>query len=107
MSKTILTVGMQLAGDAVRYEPFSSSASLLDWDIILFRPTIPDVWRYGAEAYQGKTCLDDESSFALKEATEHWRREISQAIESGKTVVVFLAPLDEVFVATGEERYEG
>jgi hypothetical protein len=107
MSKTILTVGMQLAGDAVRYEPFSSSASLLDWDIILFRPAIPDVWRYGAEAYQGKTCFDDESSFALKEATEHWRREISQAIESGKTVVVFLAPPDEVFVATGEQRYEG
>ena len=104
---TKLTVGFELASNAVHHEPFQSNASLLDWDIILFKPGIPDLWMYDAEQYQGKSCLSDAASFALKEATEHWRREIKQAMETGKTVVVFLPPLEEVFVATGEVRYEG
>src|SRR5579863_3659863 len=101
MSKTILTVGLTLASDIVHHEQFHSNASSLDWDIILFRPIIPDVWKYSAKNFQGRSCLDDESSFAFIEATEHWRRELKQATETGKTVVVFLAPSDEVFVATG------
>jgi hypothetical protein len=107
MPKTILTVGVHLASDAVGHEPYESNVSLLDWDIILFRPSIPQLWKYAAKSYQGKSCLDDSSSFALKEATEHWRREIKQAIEIGKTVIVFLPPLEEVFVATGEMDYSG
>lgn len=107
MSKSILTIGFELASEAVHHEPVSSKASLLDWDIILFKPLIDPSWKYYAEEYQGKSCLNDTSSFAFKEACEHWRREIKQAIETGKTVVVFLPPLDEVYVATGEKRYSG
>src|ERR1700752_4209349 len=101
MRKSILPVGLQLASDAVHNEPFDSKASLLDWDIILFKPIISESRRYRAEHYNGKSCLSDTGSFALKEATEHWRREIKQATDTGKTVIVFLAPLEEVFVDTG------
>ena len=92
MSKTILTIGFELASEHTRQESFSSKASLLDWDIILFKPGIDYSYKYGAEDYQGKPCLNDTSSFALKEATEHWRREIKQAVEMGKTVIVFFLP---------------
>jgi hypothetical protein len=34
-------------------------------------------------------------SFKVKEACEHWRREIKQAFETGKTVVVFMPPVQE------------
>lgn len=107
MSKTILTIGFELASEVTHYEPFDSKASLLDWDIILFKPEIEPSWKYYAEEYQGKPCLSDTSSFAFKEACEHWRREIKQAVETGKTVIVFLPQLEEVFVATGEKQYSG
>src|SRR5579872_585266 len=107
MPKTILTIEVPLASDAAHFEPFQSQASLLDWDIIVFKPTIPAFWTEYADGYQGKPSLSDTTSFALKEASEHWRREIKQAVETGKTVVVFLPPREEVFVATGEMRYAG
>jgi hypothetical protein len=107
MPKKILTIEVQLASDSVHHEPFQSHASLLDWDIIAFKPTIPELWTEYAEDYNGKPCLNDTTSFALKEASEHWRREIKQAVEAGKTVVVFLPPLEEVYVATGRKEYSG
>jgi len=107
MPKSILTIGFQLASDGVRYEQFDSRVSLLDWDIILFRPSIPESWQYSAESYMGKPTLTDSASFALKEAPEHWRREIKQAFETGKTVIAFLPPLEDVFVATGQMTYSG
>jgi hypothetical protein len=46
-------------------------------------------------------------SFKVKEACEHWRREIKQAFETGKTVVVFMPPVQEFFIATGERQFSG
>ncbi len=105
MKKNIVTVGFELAPDFSRYEKFRSKASLLDWDIILFRPHVEDF--YANDQYAGKPSFDDSASFALQEQLEHWRREIKQAYDAGKTVVVFLAPLKEVYVATGEKKYSG
>lgn len=106
MAKQILTVGVDLATDAVSEEDFDSRTSLLDWDIILFRPSI-ESWISYRDQYKGKPSLDDQASFKIKEASEHWRREIKQAFESGKTIVVFLPAIQEVYIDTGERRYSG
>jgi hypothetical protein len=106
MSKRILAVGVDLAGDAISEEDFDSRVSLLDWDIVLFRPSI-ESWVSYADQYKGKPSLNDHTSFKVKEASEHWRREIKLAVESGKTIVVFLSPLTEVYVDTGERQYSG
>lgn len=107
MPKSILTIGLELASDAAHEEEFTSKSSLLDWDIVLFKPEIFQ-FRLGArEDYLGKPCLDNTKSFKLKESCEHWRQEIKQAVDTGKTVVVFLPPLDEVYVATGERQFSG
>jgi len=37
-AKNILTVGLELASDETHYSSFQSKLSLLDWDIILFKP---------------------------------------------------------------------
>lgn len=105
-AKKILTVGLELASDDTHYSSFRSKLSLLDWDIILFKPEIDDFCSY-ADYYQGKLSLSDSSSFELKECCEHWRREIKQAVETGKTVFVFLPALKEVFVDTGQRSYSG
>ena len=104
-AKQILTVGLELASDT-QYASFRSKLSLLDWDIILFKPDISDFLTY-ANYYQGKPSLDDSSSFGLKDCCEHWRREIKQAVETGKTVLVYLSQLHEVFVDTGQRSYSG
>lgn len=107
MSKSILTVGLDLASPDTKYEDFRSRVSLLDWDIVLFRPLINEFWGAYVDHYQGKPSLDDSSSFQLKEACEHWRREIKQAVETGKTVIVYLPAVQEIYIDTGERRYSG
>lgn len=107
MAKKILEVGVELASDDVEHASMNSKVSLLDWDIIIFRPSIDEFVPPYCDTYNGKPSLKETSSFQLKECNEHWRREILQAYETGKTVVVHLAPLREVYVDTGERRYSG
>jgi hypothetical protein len=104
--KKIISVGLDIASDDVEYCDFDSDISLLDWDIILFKPVIHRFQSY-AESFQGKPSLSDSMSFLLKERSEHWRREINDAVDSGKTVIVYLTDLEEVYIDTGERRYSG
>lgn len=105
-SRRILTIGLQLASVDTQYASFQSKMSLLDWDIILFKPKISEFSGHG-DFFQGKRSLSDSLSFQLKECCEHWRREIKQAVETGKTVVIYLSNLDEVYVDTGQRSYSG
>lgn len=105
-ARRILTIGLELAFSDTQYASFQSKMSLLDWDIVLFKPSISEFSSYG-EFFQGKRSLSDSLSFQLKECCEHWRREIKQAVETGKTVLVYLPTLDEVFVDTGQRSYSG
>lgn len=105
-ARRILTIGLELASSDTQYASFQSKMSLLDWDIILFKPQILEFSGYG-DFYQGKRSLSDSLSFQLKECCEHWRREIKQAVETGKTVIIYLPSLDEVFVDTGQRSYSG
>lgn len=106
VAKKILTIGFGLANDDVQFENFTSKTSLLDWDIILFKPVIDDFISY-SENYQGKPSLSDSSSFRLKESSEHWRHEIWQAIETGKTVIVYLSEMQDVYIDTGQKTHSG
>lgn len=105
-AKKILTVGLELASSDTQYASFKSKMSLLDWDIVLFKPEISDFLGY-ADYYQGKPSLSDSASFQLKECCEHWRREIKQAVDAGKTVLIYLSKLSEVYVDTGQRSYSG
>ena len=87
--KKIITIGFEIATDAVVNSDFDSDISLLDWDIVLFKPDISKFVSY-ADFYQGKPSLSESRSFTLKERVEHWRREIKDAVENGKTVIVYL-----------------
>lgn len=94
MPKKILTVGLYLAGDDIEFAAFTEKKSLLDWDIVLFRPDVSRfiARQYDNSEYKGKLSLNDRMSFEMREANAHWRREISHAVEAGKLVVGFLPP---------------
>ena len=109
MTKSIVTVGFHLATDVVSSVTFAANESLLDWDIVLFRPDISS-FVYGGllqETYRGKPSLNDDTSFRLREACEHWRRELKEAADAGKTVIVFLSDIVDVYIATGEKNISG
>lgn len=109
MPKKILTVGFDLAGDDIGSADFTEKKSLLDWEIVLFRPDVSYFIRhdYNSSDHMGKLALNDRSSFEMREANAHWRREIIQAVEAGKLVVGFLPPPVEVFAATGTKSTSG
>lgn len=104
--KRIASIECEIPGGLSEYFSIDSDQSLLDWDIILFSPSIHSL-AHDTNTYQGKPSLSDSSSFQLRERIEHWKREISDAINIGKTVVIFLADLYEVYIDTGERQHSG
>jgi len=105
--KKIISIGFDLASEDVQHEDINSGISLLDWDIVLFKPALLNRNFYISDHYLGKPALDDEDSPKFKQYCQHWRREIDDAISNGKLVIVFLSELEEVYVATGEKTYSG
>jgi hypothetical protein len=105
--KKILSVAYETPCEEIEYVPFDSSVSLLDADLIIFRPNISEFLWSGQDTYMGKPSLSDSRSFSLKERADHWRREILDAFNAGKTVIVFLDEAEEVYIATGEKQYSG
>lgn len=105
--KTIFAVGIDVPSDGLKYVQFDSDTSLLDADIVVFNPDMSGMYGYGYDHYQGKPCLSDHASFELKERLDHWRRELNEATNAGKTVFVILTEKQEVFVDSGQREYSG
>jgi hypothetical protein len=105
--KRIATVGCELASSNAKDVSFRSKSSLLDFDIVLFKPLISDFLGYSTDYFQGRPSLSDTQSFQLRECCEHWRRELKEAVAAGKTAVVFLPELTSVYIDTGQRTYSG
>ncbi|WP_313483689.1 hypothetical protein [Stutzerimonas kunmingensis] len=105
--KRIVTIGCELASSNATHVSFRSKSSLLDFDIVLFKPLIDDFIGYSTDYFQGKPSLSDTKSFQLRECCEHWRRELKEAVAAGKTVLVFLTELTSVYIDTGQRTYSG
>lgn len=105
--KTIGSVGCEIPGGHSEFVPFDSRACLLDWDIIVFNPSITAFYDRYTGSYRGKPLLSDGYSAALQEVAHHWRRELSEALRAGKNVLVFLPEIEEVYVDTGRREYSG
>jgi len=109
MEKKIITIGFDLPGQSDSFHQYSTNQSLLDADIVVFETNFSDYHLdHSSEPYfQGKPCYDKNSSFQLQEDTQHWRKELSTALEAGKTVFVFFRKFEEVFVHTGQKQFSG
>ena len=108
MKKKIISVGFSIPGYSDCFHNYDSSQSLLDADIVVFEP---DFSRYSVcrtyPKFRGKPNFDENNSFRIKEDTERWKSEISTALSGGKTIFVFMARYEEVFVCTGERKISG
>ena len=123
--KTIFTVACEIPGGYGEYVDFNSKTSLLDAGFVVFRPRLiynnimdsnNDYDRIfspyfdssnRSRTYQGKPSLPDDSSFQLKEAITHWRRELTDFINAGGTVFMIMSSFEQVYVNTGEKEHSG
>jgi hypothetical protein len=105
MPQKIISIGFDIPGHSELFQPYSSEQSLLDADIIVFETGLHGYYR--DNDYQGKICLSADSSFKFKEATGHWRTELSTALANGKSVFVMFRRYEEIFVHTGNQTYSG
>jgi hypothetical protein len=106
MEKCIVFVGEEMvwSDDAVNVA-YNSSESLLDGDMVVFSIEISSY--LSNQTFRGLPCLNDDSSFRLRRAAEHWSSELHAALLDGKTVLVFLTECPEVAIATGEKQSSG
>lgn len=104
--RSIASVGFRFRDSAIKYIEFGKNNSLLDFDVIMFRADIRH-YMFSSETYNGKPCLNDDKSFSIRRHMEHWRREIRDAVDNGKTVIVFMSDLTQISIATGELKYTG
>ena len=102
----IFCVGFDFPGGECEYLSHRSERSLLDADIIIFRPGLGAEYGYG-EFYKGLPRLYDNSSFDFKRDLNHWCSELAHAFKAGKTIIVYLSKPETVYVATGETQWSG
>lgn len=106
MEKKIVFVGgSYVSSDRILDLDFKSDKSLLDGDIVVFQIDLSNY--YAGETFQGMSCLDDNSSFRLKQDCNHWRSELEASLKDGKTVLILLNKSGQVKVATGEKQFSG
>lgn len=103
--KNIVTIGFEIACKNVKLRNFESKISLSDSDIIIFFPDISFYYQFADLTFKGEAALPDSYYSKLKELAEHWRREILNAFNSNKTIVIILNEIQRVYVDTGERKY--
>lgn len=109
MTKIISSIGYEIPGKSDSLIDFSSKQSLMDSDIILISPELPWYERSSANhgSYLGKTCYGETGSFQLKEDISHWKKEMINALNAGKTVFLMLSSKEDFYVDTGSRTYSG
>ena len=106
--KKIFAIGFDLPGvEGFEVFDITSDQSLLDADVIVFRPNLSEFeWDFGHN-YAGQRVLTQRSSFEVKEKIGHWSAQMKAAFDVGKTVIVFLPPKEQALRYTGEETHAG
>ena len=100
MDKKIISVEYQIPGHSEQYYEYSSDQSLLDADIIVFRPQ---------QFYDGsgKASFDESESYDIQRSSKHWRTELVTALEYGKTVFLILGKYQLASIRTGKTEVKG
>ncbi len=78
----IISVGFDFRGGEVEQVSLDSDQSLLDPDVIVYKPGLGNPIRPNKNVYR-------------RERIEHWKRELAAAIAAGKTVLVLLVKPQE------------
>lgn len=103
---TIFSVGFRFPGGMCEEIPIRSDRSLLDADVILFQPRLTGDYGY-SELFNGEPDLYEYSSFQFRADMRHWRSELHNAFDAGKTTIIYLSRLKTVYVHTDRHEWSG
>jgi hypothetical protein len=98
-------VGFDLPGDEFEYVAFDSDQSLLDADVILFEVGFGE--SYPSETYEGEPLFGHATSVTVAKNLQHWRSEITSAVNAGKLVIAYLKKPLEYHRYTGQKGFSG
>jgi hypothetical protein len=101
MARKLISIGYEITGFSEDCYFYSSDQSILDSDVLVFEPETYDT------TYGGKTSLTESGSFTIQQEAEHWRRELSTALEDGKTVFLIFRKFQIVEIYTGQKEFKG
>ena len=105
MSKQIVAVGCYVPDPDIESVPFKSNRSILDADIVIFCPTLKD---YVTDStYAGQPVISQSDSVELKRHTDHWKSELTIALEHSKTVFLFLEEIGDCHIHSGQQEISG
>lgn len=108
--ETIIGVGFNIPSEEDDYLSFDSKGSLSDADIVVFNPDLHNTSYtsdYGNNSFQGKRLYNTDSSFEVKEHSNHWQNEILNSLKSGKTIFITLTEKIDFFIHTGQKNTSG
>lgn len=114
--KKIIGIGFSIPSeDEEDYCQLNSYSSLSECDIAIFNPSLSntDYSTFdrksfsGNTEYEGKKLYNKESSVLIIEHSKHWKTELTQFVNSGKTLLVILSKIDNFFIHTGENTVSG
>lgn len=100
-------IGEYVEIEGIKNIGFSSSMSLLDFDIILldFNSIL---WEYKVEkTFRGLTSLSDDSSVKLIHDCERRKKEILELLKIGRSIVVYTPKPTKCYVDSGKREYSG
>lgn len=106
----ILSMGCSFNHPSVDEFDYSSSISLFDYDIIIWDPNeiLYEYTSYGSEKkYGGYPLLDESDSAIIQEDLTRRKKELTDILELGRTVVIFAPKPKKFYVYTGEKTYSG
>jgi hypothetical protein len=101
MQRKILSVEYVIPGLSDDHCEYCSDQSLLDADVVVFRPS-----EIGSDD-GGKMSINETWSFKLQQSTIHWKRELLTALEYGKTVFLILGKYQVASIYTGRSEVKG
>src|SRR5258708_31439992 len=100
MPRKLITVEYQIPGFSDTHFTYSSGQSLIGPDVIVFKPMqLSD----GTE----KPSFTESGSFQIEQSAKHWKRELSVALEYGKTIFLILGKYQIGSVKTGQTEIKG
>ncbi len=107
MSLIITGVGIDIPSneDFIRLD---SVSSLSDSDIVVFCPSYDKTYyAHDYEGYEGNSLYNKDSSARILEHTEHWRNELKNFLNNGKTVFIILSEKNEFYIYSGTKSFTG
>lgn len=105
----VLTLDCGLDAPGIDHETFSSSVSLFEYDVVIWDPvnTFEEIVSRCYDKYGGLPCLSDHESSLFNAHILRRNKDFLDFIELGRTLVVFSAPPQECYIATGEKKTSG